>query len=167
MAWPTSLPTFTPGGIATASDMNDLVDAHDVVGGAWAAYTPSWTASTTSPTLGTSTVTGRYRKMGKTVDVHISITIGTGFSAGSGNYTFGLPSGCVPLNAAPSESFGTGTARDVAPSATSRGYHVYYFSSTSVALFKADDGQVMSATAPFTWATGDRITLHIPAMEIV
>jgi len=61
--------------------------------GAWTAYTPTWTATVTNPTLGSSTIGGRYLKNGKTVHFTISLNITTGgsFGIGSGTYQFSLP----------------------------------------------------------------------------
>jgi hypothetical protein len=60
--------------------------------GTWAAYTPTWTGSTTNPTKGNSTVVGRYLRDGKTVHFTVSITVGgTGFLVGAGFYSIGLP----------------------------------------------------------------------------
>lgn len=58
---------------------------------AWVAYTPSWTASTTNPTLGNGTILGRYQKIGRQVTVHINLTTGSTSTYGSGNYNFSLP----------------------------------------------------------------------------
>lgn len=58
--------------------------------GGWRTYTPTWTASTTNPTLGSGTLVGRYQKIGRTVHLHINLIAGSG-SAGSGDYSFALP----------------------------------------------------------------------------
>lgn len=57
----------------------------------WVAYTPTWTASTTNPTIGNGTLTGRYHRVGKTIDVAILLTWGSTTTVGSGNYAFALP----------------------------------------------------------------------------
>jgi hypothetical protein len=166
MAWPTTIASATAGGIGASSDFNNHRDALSAVGGPASTYTPTLT-STTNPTLGASSLAGRYRKLGNWADIHISLTIGAGFSPGSGGYIFSLPPGMSIFNAGASEALGYGTARDVAPSPTSRTFLVYYVSSTSVAMVNTDGtGALLGATAPFTWATGDRITLHIPALEL-
>ncbi|MEU6768501.1 hypothetical protein ABZ916_39085 [Streptomyces sp. NPDC046853] len=60
-------------------------------GTAWTAYTPTWTASTTNPTLGNGTLIGRYQRVGRTITVHINLTVGASTSVGSGDYSFALP----------------------------------------------------------------------------
>jgi hypothetical protein len=63
------------------------------IGGAWAAYTPVLTATTTSPNIGsTGTIVGRYTQIGKTVHFEVQVQVsGTGITAGSGNYMISLP----------------------------------------------------------------------------
>jgi hypothetical protein len=58
----------------------------------WTSFTPVITASTTSPTLGSGALQlGRYAQIGSTVVAQVTITCGTGFTAGSGAYRFSLP----------------------------------------------------------------------------
>jgi hypothetical protein len=60
------------------------------VSGAWQSYTPSWLGTTTNPATTGHTRTGRYKRIGKTVHVNITITVGTS-GVGSGLYMFTLP----------------------------------------------------------------------------
>lgn len=57
----------------------------------WQSWTPVLFATGTNPTMGNSTVSGRYLVDGKTVHVAISILFGSTFSAGSGAYGITLP----------------------------------------------------------------------------
>ncbi|MFL4947474.1 hypothetical protein ACJ6WE_08890 [Streptomyces sp. MMS24-I31] len=66
-------------------------DTYFKVPGAWTAFTPSWTASTTNPSLGNGTLIGRYQKIGRTVFFHVNLITGSTTSYGSGAYSFGLP----------------------------------------------------------------------------
>lgn len=56
-------------------------------------YTPTFSATTTPPTLGTGgSTSGRYMRLGDLVFVWISVTFGSsGVDAGSGTYTLSLP----------------------------------------------------------------------------
>lgn len=168
MAW-VSGRGWVPGEGVTAAKLNEISSALNAIGDAAQTYTPTWSAVTTPPTIGASSVSGRYRVIGKWADVHISITIGSGFSPGSGNYTFSLPSGVVPLNNGAGEALGIGITRDVSVP-TQHPFMAYYFSTTAVALSARDSAgalQVVGAAAPYTWAAGDRITIDISTMEIV
>lgn len=64
---------------------------------AWGAYTPTLTASTTHPHLGsTGTLTGRWSRVGNTVDWSLNgVAGGSGISAGSGIYAVSLPAAVV------------------------------------------------------------------------
>lgn len=66
-------------------------DTYFKVPGAWTAYTPSWTAATTNPSLGNGTIAGRYQKVGRQVTIHINLIAGSTTAYGSGNYNFSLP----------------------------------------------------------------------------
>lgn len=59
----------------------------------WTTYTPTLTASTTNPTLGSgSTVFGSYSQVGKIVTVKFMFIFGSsGTNAGSGTYRVSLP----------------------------------------------------------------------------
>lgn len=66
----------------------------------WLIYAPQWTASTTPPTLGSSTITGRYKISGDTVEVAVtaSVNTGGGWAAGNGTYRFGFPISTTTTN---------------------------------------------------------------------
>jgi len=60
-------------------------------GGAWSTYVPTWTASSTAPTLGNGTIEGYYAQTGKTVNFSIELTFGSTTKRGVGYYSFTLP----------------------------------------------------------------------------
>jgi len=58
----------------------------------WTAFTATWTASTTNPTIGNGAIVARYVQLGpKTVNIRIDVTIGSTTNGGSGTYSFALP----------------------------------------------------------------------------
>lgn len=59
----------------------------------WTDYTPVFSASGSSPNIGTTgTVAGRYKQIGKTVSYSIKVACGgTGIAAGSGTYLYSPP----------------------------------------------------------------------------
>lgn len=81
-------PNYAPGDVLTAAAMNSIGDA-------WTSYgsTASFTAATTSPTLGTGgTWTAYYSQINKVVRVRGRIVWGsTGRALGTGNYYIALP----------------------------------------------------------------------------
>lgn len=133
--------------------------------GAWTDYTPTWTASTTNPTLGSTTIVGRYKSIdSKTYIVQISISITTGgaWNPGSGSYIFSLPSGLTTPNTGrfqigSAHVLDNGTAHfagicKVAPNATTIGETI---------IADATGTRHLAATVPVTWATSDQINLSV------
>ncbi|WNI15580.1 hypothetical protein [Actinacidiphila sp. ITFR-21] len=57
----------------------------------WQTYTPTWTAATTNPTLGSGTLVGRYAMVGKTCKVKIELATASNTGFGSGQYSWALP----------------------------------------------------------------------------
>jgi hypothetical protein len=62
-----------------------------VAPGDWVTYTPTWTAATTNPTLGSAALTGRYSLVGKTCTVKIELSTASNTNFGSGAYSWALP----------------------------------------------------------------------------
>lgn len=93
------MPSQSPGGITQPLDTDPLADialavrtALGEMGDPWIAYTPVLSASITNPTLGSGgSITGAYRRIGKTVHWRVTIDSGTTPAAGSGNYEVTLP----------------------------------------------------------------------------
>ena len=84
------------------SDLNDPLAALRNLGigglsGAWQSYTPTWTASTTNPSIGNGSIVGRYLQIGKTCWFRAYLQFGTTTTAGSGNYSVGLPVASVTI----------------------------------------------------------------------
>jgi hypothetical protein len=64
--------------------------------GYWTAYTPSWVSTGTQPSLGTGgTLVGRYTRIGKTGLFRALLTLGTGFSFGTGTMGISLPAAAL------------------------------------------------------------------------
>lgn len=75
------------GDIVYASDTDQVLDG-------WTDYTPVWTTTTGTPSVGTTgSLVGRYKKTGRTcMAVVIATFNGTGISGGStGGWNFSLP----------------------------------------------------------------------------
>lgn len=76
----------------TDTKLNEISASLNALGGStWSSYTPIWSATTTPPTMGTTIISGAYRENGGSVECEIVATVGSGFAAGSGIYTFTLP----------------------------------------------------------------------------
>lgn len=91
MAWTTPR-TWSTGELVTAAVLNTHVrDNLNAIGNPWTAYTPSWTAATTNPSLGNGTATGAYIQAGKLVVFRARIVMGSTTTYGSGQYSISLP----------------------------------------------------------------------------
>lgn len=160
---PLWVPGPTPGSAANLQAMSDDLN---VIGGAWATYTPILTAATTNPTMGATILTGRYRLAGKNLDLQINMTIGSGFSGGTGTWRLSFPSGLTPVVTDASTALGIGTARDVSVP-TIFTLFAYYLSSTAFAMERTDAQTGVSGVNPMTFTTGDLISFGIKALELV
>jgi len=142
MAW-------SAGAVLTAAQLNTYAPQE------WTSYTPVLTALTTNPTLGNSTLTGKYVQAGKYFHARINLTIGSTFSAGSGAYFLSLPQTCVL-----GVETGVGTA--LVNSTVRRGY-VAVLASTTTLLFArmADDVLLDHTGAGAAWATGHTMGITV------
>jgi hypothetical protein len=144
-------------------DSNGLITGTGTSLGAWTAYTPSLTASTTNPTLGTgSTASGAYMQIGKMVRVYLRIVFGTsGTNAGSGTYSISLPVTSKATGFA--EPLGSGEVRDSSANIL-RMVSVFRGSTSTLQLkhVSATNGELLSLThsAPWAWDASDEIFLQ-------
>lgn len=155
MAWPTPH-TWVAGAIVTAAKLNEqLRDALNVLGGPWDPYIPTLGAST-APTLNNSSLQGHRRIVGKTVDYHIQLIIGSTFDVGSGTYRFDVPSG-TPFFDSPYEHMGRGTVTDASGS-LQKAVTVYYVAATNKFSLMETNGTAVAHDSPWTWGTGDLLS---------
>lgn len=132
--------------------------ARTVAVGEWDTYTPTWTASSSNPSLGNGTIVGRFTRVGKTVTVSITLTMGSTTTYGTGNWRFSYP---VAVRSSPDAApdFGSGRAYD---SSAPLRYVLSCLASSAGITCDADgfDPNV-GPTIPFTWAQGDLLQLTI------
>jgi hypothetical protein len=129
-------------------------------GSAWSTYTPQLTASTTNPTLGTgSVVNGSYVRYGRTVHLNVNIKFGTsGVNAGSGFYHISLPVVAKTLSAG--NHMGSAQGHDNSASNAVDGVCRIGSGGYDKAQLLLQDNLV-SNSAPWTWAAQDQIHLSI------
>ncbi len=132
----------------------------------WAAYTPVWTASTTNPSLGNGSLTGRHQRFGRTRIVAINLIPGSTTTFGSGNYSLSLPaaaaaSGMTLLGEAQFLASGSGSTgnRFLGQCVISSG------ASTTSPFFPPSETSViagfMSPTQPEQFRSGDQLRLTL------
>lgn len=154
MAW-TDPRTWVAGEIPDAGNFNTHVrDNFDAIGDPWPTYTPTWTASTTDPTLGNGVLEGWAVEVGKLTFFVVELTFGSTTDPGSGTWDFGLPSQPRSSLRTP---IGNILCRDDSVGTVRLG-NLQTFSTSGVRAQTFDDVPV-GAAAPFTWATGDMVTL--------
>ena len=137
----------TSGQVLNASTLN-------TIGAAWVDYTPTLTASTTNPTLGTgSSATGRYGQINKIICGQGQINFGTaGVVAGSGFYFVSLP-----ITAQSSgKVIGQFQFYDSSALAVYLGT-VISDTTTRALMYYNNPASVTTNSQPFTWAASDFI----------
>lgn len=150
--------TFLAGQTLTAAALEALVSA-------WASYTPTWTASGTAPVLGNGTLSGRYKQIGKLVHVEIGLLAGTTTTYGTGQWQFLLPATADYPGGAFAENRDVGgyQAFDTSGAARYVGHNVLASSGSNLVCLTNNSPTAIGtvgATVPFTWATGDRLTIN-------
>ena len=131
---------------ATASDLAALESV------AWEAFTPSWTNLTVGDGVGTYS----YCKVGRLVVASYEFVLGAGSAVGTGPYvTLPVPASSNQLIAAVSEY------RDSAPAGVYWGVALQSGSVMLMCRMSAEARTAVTATSPFTWATGDSLRFTI------
>ena len=123
----------------------------------WVSYTPTWTASSSNPAIGNGTISGRYRRIGDSIELQYNIKTGTTTTYGSGVYYISIPSGITIDTAKLAESGGNSFPLGYAQ--TERAGNVYdaavtVYTSTALYAGKPADGTSSTAwsnTSPATW----------------
>lgn len=128
--------------------------------GGYIPYTTSWTGTGSNPTVGTGgTLSASYQISGVYVEVSIALTIGTGFSPGSGFWYFTLP---FTLPAFTPVAFFTMDARDMAPSFALYPGQGILVNGTQIGGYNVSSAGAigrLSPTVPHTWASTDTLAL--------
>lgn len=125
---------------------------------AWTSWTPSWTGSTSNPSLGNGTLNAAYKRAdtAKTVTIRLRLAAGSTTSFGSGQWSFSLPSGLVPVTP-------QGITGHILDSSSSNRYAcTAYVTNTSSGIVEriAVNGTLgVSGAIPMTWANNDQLLL--------
>lgn len=140
-----------------------LSTAAGEVGAAWASVTPTLTASSSDPTIGNSTISGWWTRVGKTVTYRARLVIGSTFSVGSGSYRFSLPVAAGSNQALNSSPMVSGVIVDVSAPETGLICGGKLITTTTLEVFAAKAGSIsnLQSAYPFAWATGDTIEFTV------
>lgn len=150
-----TIPSLSSLHAPTAAELLEITNALTALTAAWTSYTPAWTSSGTAPVLGNGTISGKYRRLGKTVEARVTLTMGSTTTFGTGAYLLSLPVAAVSvapraIGAAWFLDFGTAAKEGTAP----------VDGTLSVVALSASGAQVTS-TSPHTWAVNDEISFSI------
>ena len=121
----------------------------------WQSYTPTWTASTTNPSIGNGTLSGRYIQIGKLVYCQFKMVAGSTTTFGSGEWRFSYP--ISPNTSYIDLQVGSSLLADAGV-----GYYsgvTRYGGATFMTIIVG--GVAIHASAPFTWTNGDLLTVNI------
>lgn len=135
---------FTAGQRLTATDLNSATQQS-----AWTVYSTSWTGASVNPVLNNGTLSMRYAKVGRLVDVRLSLSIGSTTTLGTGTWSFSLP-------------FASAVSPYITGNAVA-GLSTYYYGSpqvsgSSVVAF-FNNGVLMTNASPGAWATGNTLDM--------
>lgn len=142
------------GQIILADHNNDLNTTVALVRDAWS----TWTPILTNLTLGSGTVTARYRTVGKTMDWRFKFVYGAGSAVGTAP-RFTLPGTPHSSYAATEDILGWGTLLD--SGTANYAALVRLVSGTTAEIFRETDTShaTITSTAPFTWTTNDVLSV--------
>lgn len=153
-----TIPTIASGDTATVpTNLATYRDALKAVSEAWTGWTPTWTASSSSPAIGDGIIGGAYLRVEKWVMFRATIIMGGSTTYGSGGWRLSLP--VAPKTDIRwrflAEALNAGTAQYTCAG-------VYDGTSGSVAaLFLAGNpDSAITSSAPFSWGTGDTLSMQ-------
>lgn len=132
--------------------------------GIWQAFTPTWSASTTNPSLGNGVLDGRYVVFGTMCTLVVGLVMGSTTTYGSGNWAFSLPKSAV--NTPGINFYGVAHIRKAGTANYERIAQISpKLSKTVISLFtdptQGSNSINISATVPFTWGNGDALGFQI------
>lgn len=138
--------------------------AEEYVGGigpAWKPYTPVWTGATTNPVIGLGTITGRYLKVGRSVQVVIEILPGSNTTYGSGAFRVSLPftAVTVPEQCLHGRFFDTSTGVAYAGSCSLSGLTYAVLQGLTVTGTDIRVSTLSQGSPTVTWANGDALRI--------
>ena len=124
--------------------------------GDWTSYTPSWTATTTNPSIGNGTLSGEYLQIGNIVHVALTMRAGSTTTFGSGDWLFNYP---VPPDTGNANIYQVGTSYAFDSGTRYFGFTQYAGSSKWTAVLS---GNYVNSASPMVWsaANGDYLEVN-------
>lgn len=158
MAW-TTKPSATAGSFLTGLDWEAAIDQVDTLTAPdWITYTPTWTGSTTNPSIGNGTLTGRYRRPTGSDLVHADIRIAMGSTTTYGSGFWMISLGVTPSTASQNAMVEVAAIIDASTGGTYPGAGRIF---TGLLVVGTPSGGLVNPTTPMTWATSDELRISL------
>lgn len=152
---PGTVPTILAGDIPTGDDWKVMTDIATALTAAWTVWIPTLT----NLTPGNGTQTARYRRVGNTVDWYWQFLNGSTSAVGT-SPTFTLPAAPASSYVATNPAFPGGVhLLDTGVAERQGTLKISSGSTVGITFWNATPAlAAVTATAPWTWGTGDYIT---------
>ncbi len=129
----------------------------------WQTYTPTWSASGTQPSVGNGSITGKYTRRGRVIEVHIGLIAGSTTTYGTGQYYFSVPFGVIAaVNTTSIVIVGEAWAINQGnyymvgmPNVQGNNISVFFPTTTASTVMSQ-----WGATGPWTFKNTDQISVH-------
>lgn len=135
----------------------------------WQSYTPAWTAASVNPVIGNGTLSGKYRRVGDSMEINIYLQAGSTTTFGTGVYAWSIPSNFTINTSALNTAAGDNLGNALAYGSTSviAGVVIPKTTTTVRAFGSASSTSDWSPTIPFTFANGNLFEFHftVPIAE--
>ena len=119
----------------------------------WTYYTPTWTSSSTQPTLGNGTLVGAYLQVGQAVFFRLRLQFGSSSSPGTGSYSFSLPTGLAPAFIQVAQGF------IASADGVTRWPMSGYLTTANGVERMGVSNNIVGGAVPLTWGAGDQVVL--------
>jgi hypothetical protein len=154
--WTGTAASITAGTTTLSVPFNTNRDAIKAASEAWTSYTPTWTASAGTPSVGDGTLTGKYARVNKLIDFRIELVFGSTTTMGTAGSVqrFALP--VTPVSTQRHRFLGTAYDSGTADyTAYFRWNSAGYLEVVCQPTTAGNGDRTVSNTVPFTWGTGD------------
>jgi len=158
-----TVPTFLAGELPDADKYTEISNFMTAATAAWT----TWSPTLTNLTLGNGTLTAKYRQLGKTGDLRFDFVLGSTSAVGT-NPQFSLPFTLIS-DIASSGFLLPGLATLVDAGTERRPGAAQVNSSTVISFVQINATPAVAsvtATAPWTWTTGDMLLCTLSGLEI-
>jgi hypothetical protein len=148
-----TVPTFLAGELPDADKFIEITNYMTASTSAWTTYTVTWSGGA-GVSLGNGTLVGKYRQLGKTVQVKIKLVAGSTTTFGSTVWSFSLPVTAL------STSVEVGSLYMLDSGTANRSGSCLLNTTTTLFCITSADTDVGPST-PQAWANGDALVACI------